>query len=238
MWTIAELKQNAKTVLKRTYWLSFAILLVAGIVTGIGDLITSVIDIATELGIFIPERLVLCANIFSLLVNVFIVGPIIVGKSRFFMQIREYDTEFSVLFSGFNGKEYWNNIRAMILKSIYIMAWSLLFFIPGIIKSYEYYFVSYIIAENPEIPVYRAFQISKEMTDGYKMRIFLLELSFVGWYLLGAFCLGIGVFFVNPYMTATLAELYAAQRAYVLSQGIVGEDELCGFGNYYNSERM
>ena len=68
MWTIAELKRNAKTVLKRTYWLSFAILLVAGIVTGIGDLITSVIDIATQMGIYIPETLVSCANIFSFIV--------------------------------------------------------------------------------------------------------------------------------------------------------------------------
>ena len=232
MWTIAELKQNAKTVLKGTYWLSFAVLLVAGIVIGIGDLITSVIEIATQIGIFIPERLGLCASVFSFVVNVFIVGPVVIGKCRFFIRVREYDTDFSVLFSGFNGKEYWNNIRAMILKSVYIMAWSLLFLIPGIVKSYEYYFVSYILAENPDISVHRAFEISKQMTKGYKMRIFLLELSFVGWYLLGALCLGVGVLFVNPYLTATLAELYTAQRAYVLSKGIVGEDELCGVGNY------
>ena len=141
---------------------------------------------------------------------------------------------FQFLFSGFNGKEYWNNIRVMIWKSLYIMLWSLFFIIPGIIKSYEYYFVSYIVAENPKISLHRAFQISKEMTKGYKFRIFLLELSFVGWYVLGAFCLGMGILFVNPYLTATLSELYAAQRAYLLSNGIVGEDELCGFGEYSN----
>lgn len=232
MWTRAELKSNAKMVLKRTYWLTFAVLLVAGIIGGMGENVTTIIDVGTQFEIQIPENLIVGASLFSLLVSVFISGPLMVGKARFLMQAREYDTEFTALFSGFNGGEYWRNVKVMIMKSIKIFLWTCLLIIPGIIKAYEYYFVTYILAENPYISQARAFEISKEMTRGYKWDIFVLELSFFGWYLLGALCLGVGTLFVNPYYEVTLAELYAAQRAHVLSSGIVSEEELCGFGGY------
>ncbi len=232
MWTRAELKENAKMVLKRTYWLSFAVLFVAGIVGGIGEGVTSVIDVATEMEVYVPETLILAASVFSLFISIFIAGPITVGKNRFLMQAREYDTEFTVLFSGFNGAEYGKNVKVMLMRTVKVFIWSCLLFVPGIIKAYEYYFVPYILAENPNIPQARVFELSREMTRGYKWDIFVLEMSFFGWYLLGVCCLVIGVYFVNPYYEATFAELYAAQRAHVLSAGIVGEDELCGFGGY------
>ena len=234
MWTRTELKSNAKMVLKRTYWLSFAVLLVAGIVGGIGDSVSSVLELAVELQIQVPENLVAAAGGLALFVSIFVSGPLVVGTARFFLQTREYDTEFSVLFSGFNGSQYWSNIRTMIMKGIYITLWTFLLIIPGIVKAYEYYFVHYILAENPNISTKRALQLSKAMTDGYKWNIFVLELSFLGWYLLGALCFGVGVLFVAPYVEATMAELYSAQRAYVLKAGIITEEELCGVGSYNN----
>ncbi len=232
MWTRAELKENAKVVLRRTYWLSFAVIFVAGLVGGMGDGVTSMIDVATELELRVPETLVLGVSVFALLVAIFIAGPITVGKNRFLMQAREQDTEFTTLFSGFDGAEFGKNVKVMFMRDIKIILWSFLLFIPGIIKAYEYYFVPYILAENPNLSQQRVFELSREMTRGYKWDIFILEMSFFGWYLLGALCLGIGTLFVNPYLEATLAELYAAQRAHVLSAGIVGEDELCGFSGY------
>lgn len=234
MWTRAELKTNAKAVLKRTYWLSFAVLLVAGIIGGIGDSVSTVLETAVQLKIQVPESMVAGAGMLALFVSIFVSGPLVVGTARFFLQAREYDTEFSVLFSGFNGNQYWSNIKTMIMKSIYITLWSFLLIIPGIIKAYEYYFVHYILAENPNISTKRALQISKAMTQGYKWNIFILEMSFLGWYLLGALCFGVGVLFVTPYVEATMAELYSAQRAYVLSAGIITEEELCGVRNYNN----
>ena len=232
MWTRVELKQNAKIVLKRNYWLTFAIILVSQFIVGVAGDLSSIIDIMVHFEVDVPKSIVMGASVFSLLVTIFIAGPVMVGRKRFMMQSREYDTEFSALFSGFNSQEFWNNVRVMLVKEIKITFWSLLLLIPGIIKAYEYYFVPYILAENPNLPQHKVFAISKEMTRGYKWDIFVLELSFFGWYLLGALCLGIGSFFVMPYPEATFAELYAAQRAHVLSAGIVTENELCGFSGY------
>ena len=145
MWTRAELKSNAKMVLKRTYWLSFAVLLVAGIIGGIGDSVSSVLDLAVEMKLDVPENLVAAAGGLALFVGIFVSGPLVVGTARFFLMAREYDTEFSMLFSGFNGSQYWSNIKTMIMKGIYITLWTFLLIIPGIIKSYEYYFVHYIL---------------------------------------------------------------------------------------------
>ena len=232
MWTRRELKENAKIVLKRNYWLAFAVVLIAGLVGGVGDGVTAVIDVATELEIHVPETLVFAASVFSVIVGIFITGPITIGKLRFMMQSREYDTEFGTLFSGFDGAEFGRNVKIMLVRDIKVLLWTFLLIIPGIIKGYEYYFVPYILAENPDLPQQRVFELSREMTRGYKWDIFVLEFSFFGWYLLGALCLGVGTLFVNPYWEATFAELYAAQRAHVLNAGLVGENELCGFGRY------
>ena len=232
MWTRAELKHNAKIVLKRNYWLTFAVLLVAGFITGVGGGVSSVLDVMVELEMDVSESLVFGVSVFSMLMGIFIAGPMFVGKNRFLMQSREMDMEFSTLFSGFNGDEFVNNVKVMFMRDLKIALWTFVFIIPGIIKAYEYYFVPYILAENPHLSQQRVFELSKEMTRGYKWDIFVLEMSFLGWYLLGSMCLGVGTLFVNPYYEATLAELYAAQRAHVLSAGIVGEDELCGFNRY------
>ncbi len=236
MWTRAELKRNAKIVLKRNYWLTFIVLLAGGLISGFGGGVSSCIDVAVELDMYVPESLILGASVFGFLMAFLVGGPIIVGMCRFLMKSREQDTEFADLFSGFNVDEFGKNVKVMFLKQIKITLWTFLMFIPGIIKAYEYYFVQYIQAENPHLPQQRVFQLSKEMTRGYKWDIFVLELSFFGWNLLGAMCLGVGILFVNPYYEATLAELYAAQRAYVLSAGIASEEELCGFSGYTQSD--
>ena len=117
----------------------------------------------------------------------------------------------------------------MFLLNLKILLWSFLFIIPGIIKSYEYYMVPYILSENPKISSKRAFEISKEMTDREKFDIFWLSLSFFGWYLLGSLTCGIGNLFVEPYIQATFAELYQVEREKAHSNGFSDFTELPGF---------
>jgi uncharacterized membrane protein len=64
------------------------------------------------------------------------------------------------------------------------------------------------------------------MTDGEKLEIFILDLSFIGWYILGALALGIGVFFVQPYYDATHAQLYLKLRNQAIQKGITSAEEL------------
>lgn len=100
------------------------------------------------------------------------------------------------------------NVLVMFMKSLFVFLWSLLFLIPGIIKSYEYRFVAYIVAENPGIDYKTALAVSRDMTYGHKGAMFVLDLSFIGWFLLGGLLCGIGVLFVYPYYDATYAQLY------------------------------
>lgn len=80
--------------------------------------------------------------------------------------------------------------------------------IPAIVKSLEYSMIPYLLAEHPEMSTEQAFAASKYLTDGHKGHLFVLELSFIGWILLGMLCCGIGVIFVMPYILASEAEAY------------------------------
>jgi uncharacterized membrane protein len=86
--------------------------------------------------------------------------------------------------------------------------------------------VPYILADNPHIGYDRALKLSMAMTKGYKADIFFLQLSFIGWYLLGALCLGVGVLFVNPYQRATMAEMYLVLKNMAVNRGICACEEL------------
>ena len=97
--------------------------------------------------------------------------------------------------------------------------WSLLLIVPGIIKSYEYSMVPYILAENPSISGKRAFQISKAMTKGHKWDLFVLELSFILW-IIGTVCTcGLLGIYLAPYMQATMTEAYYKLKAEAVANG-------------------
>lgn len=110
-------------------------------------------------------------------------------------------------FSGFNitGKAIWLKI----ITQFFTFLWSLLFVIPGIIKAYSYSMAPYILAENPELTANEALSKSKEIMDGQKFDLFVLQLSFFGWYMLSAITFGIAYYiYVIPYVSATTANFY------------------------------
>ena len=97
----------------------------------------------------------------------------------------------------------------MFCKNLFTALWSLLFIIPGIIKSYEYRMVPYLLAENPDMDMHEAFERSKNMMMGNKFDTFVLDISFIGWRFLSALTANIlDIFYVNPYVFLTDAELY------------------------------
>ena len=95
-----------------------------------------------------------------------------------------------------------------LLSGIFILLWSLLFIIPGIIASFSYAMAPYILYENPGMRPKEAIKASKELMHGNKWRLFCLELSFIGWGLLSALTLGIGILFLRPYIEAAGAAFY------------------------------
>lgn len=110
------------------------------------------------------------------------------------------------LFSGFNstGKALW----LYILVNFFTFLWSCLFVIPGIIKKYSYSMAFYILADNPELTAREALSKSKEIMNGHKMELFVLQLSFILWYLLVGITLGIASIYVTPYINATTVNFY------------------------------
>ena len=87
----------------------------------------------------------------------------------------------------------------------------MLFVVPGIMKAYSYRLVPYILADNTDIAPMDALKLSQEMMNGHRMNAFILDLSFIGWFILTLLTCGLlGIFYVNPYYHATNAELYLA----------------------------
>jgi len=131
-----------------------------------------------------------------------------VGKAKFFLDGFNGDVNINKLFSGFNTKDFIPIIKTQLLSVLYVFLWALLFIIPGIIKAYQYRYVYYILSEDSSLTSKEVLRKSKEMTMGHKWNIFVLDLSFILWDLLGLITFGISAYFVAPYVEATKARLY------------------------------
>ncbi len=107
-------------------------------------------------------------------------------------------------------KRFWLTI---ILQTIYIYLWTLLLIIPGIVKAYSYALTPYILADNPELSNNAAIEKSMAMMKGHKMKLFLLDLSFIGWFLLCIVTLCIATLWVAPYMYQARAVFYETLKA-------------------------
>lgn len=104
---------------------------------------------------------------------------------------------------------YWKNmIVVRILRELIVFLFTLLFIIPGIIASYSYAMVPYIMAENPEMNARDALARSKQIMEGNRWRLFCLQFSFIGWNILSSLTLGIGYLWLTPYTSAAEAAFY------------------------------
>lgn len=101
----------------------------------------------------------------------------------------------------------------MLLKAIYLILWTLLLIIPGIIKSYSYAMTEFILKDNPEMKNNAAIEKSMAMMQGKKMKLFLLDLSFIGWIILALLTLGLGFVLLVPYMYTARAAFYEDLKA-------------------------
>lgn len=245
MWSRDELKRRAKTVLAGRYWWALLFIVIVGGIASISNSIVSgvsmlmdilsrtsytleeLFEISFFMGISAFSVQMMFTYVASFVVVTFVTGPLSVSTSRFFMDSANGEDDIGKIVYGFSNS-YINVAKTSFFKQLYIFLWSLLFVIPGVIKKYEYYFTSYIQAENPSLDTNRVLEISKKMTQGHKWDIFVLELSFIGWYILGMFALCVGVAFVYPYQIATNTQLYFTLRYNAVLNGITSESELTG----------
>ncbi len=127
-----------------------------------------------------------------------------------FMHGSKLDT-IERMFSCF--KQYGRTLALSLLKYVYIFLWTLLLIVPGIVKYYSYAMAYYISKENPDMRPEECINASMRMMHGYKGRLFLLDLSFIGWFLLSILTFGILFLWVMPWVWATHAKFYEELKA-------------------------
>lgn len=160
--------------------------------------------------VFIIVFVVLMAVV--ILLDVFIFNPLEVGCKKYYLRNLNEPAQVGNIGYAFDNN-YKNITKTMFFRDLFTVLWTLLFIIPGIVKSYEYQMIPYLLADNPQMTKEQAFEESKRMMQGQKWKAFVLDLSFIGWNILSALTLGIlGIFYVQPYMDATHAALYEALR--------------------------
>jgi uncharacterized membrane protein len=125
-----------------------------------------------------------------------------------FLENKRTGAEFKIekLFDGY--KDFLRIFGTLLLEGVYVILWTLLLVVPGIIKSISYSQTSFVLKDNPELSYNAAIERSMAMMEGYKMQYFLLMLSFIGWVILAMLTFGLLTLWVNPYISATSAHFY------------------------------
>lgn len=233
MWNRAELKMRGNMAFKKNYVSAVVVALLMGIfgtVSGESSArrVSENSDIYNGNLFNVGMITGLLAGIATVVILIVLVAKVFVGNLlkmggyRFFILNQTAQPGIGTLLDGFRSGHYVNIVLTMFLRDLFTTLWSLLLVVPGIVKHYEYLMVPYIIAENPAMDYKEAFQISKQMMDGEKMEAFIMDLSFLGWYLLSAVTCGLlAIFYVNPYVQASFAEMYTFNKQKAYQEGYI-----------------
>lgn len=170
------------------------------------------LTVSNDWGKFILFNLlamIIISGISSTLFGIIIIGPFYVGMYLFYLRaIRNEKVSYGDLFEPIIKGDFVRTMILYLLKVIYTLLWSLLFFIPGMIKSYSYSMAEFIAIDNPKMSSNDCITASRQLMQGKKLKLFLLDLSFIGWMLLTMLTFGILALIVVPYVHATRAAFY------------------------------
>lgn len=249
MWDRVTFKATGKANFKANYWPFVGVSLLLSLLTGAFSTDIDTTEISYHVQNFNLESAqqiiytiepfmammapyVALSGVAGIALGLLVTNPFEVGASRYFLESTTFHKgDIGRMGMGFS-VNFGNVVLTQFLRNLYIFLWSLLFVIPGIVRSYGYFAVPYILAENPNMDHNRALELSRQMTMGYKGEIFVTDLSFLGWHLLSVMTVGIlGIFYVNPYVNGTKAEIYRFLRANAIQQGITNHQELPGMGS-------
>ena len=182
----SEIRQEALSTMKGNWGVGITILFVTGVIN------------------------YFCSLLFYGIPSIFIGYPLTLGLAiAYLLLVRgEQKLEVGTIFAGFKSHFYWKSIGTTLLVGIYTFLWTLLLFIPGIIKSLSYSLTLYILADEPELSVNQAIEKSMKMMEGHKMQLFLMILGYMGYAILSIIALGIPLLWLVPYYNAVLAKFY------------------------------
>lgn len=207
-----ELKTKAKESLKNKYGDAITFMLLEYLINfgvqTISSMVLFIIQVIYNLYIGTSfNSISILFYIILMIVNTIVISLIGFGKTSYYLKISRNDEV--------NYKELFNKFELCIpyiliylITGLFVFMWSILFIIPGIIASFSYTLVYYIKLDNPNMNTFEVINKSKQMMKGYKLDYFILELSFIGWEILGIFTFGLLHFWLTPYKKVTLANFY------------------------------
>ena len=215
-----DFRARARAAIKGHWGTAIAVALVAAILAGSNPMfsvtVSSQNSYSDYLGDYIDLSNYLNWQMLSLLATVLVVGSLLalviggcieMGQATFNLHLMlGQRAVFPDLFSQFH--RLGAGIAIVILRSVFVWLWSLLFVIPGIIATYRYAMMPFLMAEFPDLGALDAMRESKRLMQGNKWRLFCLEMSFLGWAFLCMFTLGIGMLWLLPYMASARTAFY------------------------------
>jgi len=216
MRTRQEIKADAKAAMKQQWGTSIGTLILYAVVIAVAVLVC-VLFIFVNVAVYI---------VLLLVVMLLLAGPLIVGVSGVFAKIyRREPASAGGIFSAFSNN-YPRKLGGMLWMELFVFLWSLLFVIPGIVKAFAYSMIPYILADCPNVTAKEAMKLSMRMTKGYKGTLFVMGLSFIGWYMLSSLTFGIlALVYVNPYMYTTIGGYYNELKKNAIESGTISAAE-------------
>lgn len=208
MKTNKELKADAREQLKGRWASAIGILFLYGVIVGLLSLL---------------NRIPFLESTFLGTIIIFVLSaPLALGLIIFSLKFKRGE-QYSVgtLFDGF--KQFGSALGLYLWVALWIFLWMLLLIIPGIIKAISYSMSYYILADNPNVGIRNALNLSKQLMNGFKWKLFVLQLSFIGWGILSILTLGIGFLWLSPYMQISMANFYDDVKANAADKNIFVE---------------
>ena len=142
-------------------------------------------------------------------------GPMTYGVAYVFLKQSRDGQPMNVadMFRGFP-EDFGGTLLLGLLSSLFTFLWGLLLVVPGIVKAYSYSQAFFVKVDRPEYDWRACMDESIQLMDGHKMDLFILDLSFLGWYIVGALCIGVGTLWVYPYHMAARTKFYEELTRY------------------------
>ncbi len=224
------IKSNARDFIRGRLWMFWSVLLVVGIIESLanslpqwifGDRLSNLSDIIAGNPDNIPKEI--SSSVFgwyyvlNVLISIVLI-PLNIGVAQNVLAWSRGEdvNKWKVLFGGFNSaKIFFKQVGVVVLNTILCALWTILLIVPGIIKGLAYSMYPYVLRDEPDLSVWQTLKKSEAIMKGYKGKLFLMYLSFVGWFILGAFTFGILYIWLTPYvMTSTVKFYDDVRRAY------------------------
>ena len=198
----AEMKALAKDAFLSRYWLCVIVLLLYSLIIGAGS--------------------------YTGIVAILLAGPLEVGLCAFSIRLQQgAEVNVATMFLSAFDLGFGRKLGGYWWRQLFTFLWSMLFVIPGIVKSLSYAMQSYILADCPDVTAKDSLKLSMRMMQGQKMRLFVLGLSFIGWALLSGITGGIlALLYVGPYLQQTMAQFYHEVTVEAVATGRIRVEEL------------